>query len=498
MLEPRSIAVLGVSAKDQNFGRIILNNIIECGFDRANLRVIKEGVDKIDGVLCVPRISELPAVTDLLVVAAAAGQLPDLIQQCVDTGKVRSAIVIPGGAGETQDSKDILKNVRETLARGHGAPGGGMVVLGPNCLGVQSRPGRYDTFFIPGDKLDKRRDKPGRGVALISQSGAFIITRLSNIETLDPMLTISFGNQADLTISDMVHAVGERTDIHTIGVYVEGFNDLDGLDMLQAVRNVVERGITVVFYKAGRTAQGRDAAAGHTASVAGDYDICEAGATAAGAVVAGTFKEFEQLLELSAGLYDRNVRGTRLGAISNAGFETVGIADCIKGVRDEAKIPVLPQQTCETISAMLEKNRLAGLVNVRNPLDLTPMANEAAYEAAGAAMLACPEIDALLVSTVPLSPAMATTGKEIAARDSLADVLRRLRDSSDKPVVAVIDSGAAYEPLVHKMRESHIPVFRSADQAVRTLGRYLAYRTRTEPMRIVETKPSAKETPLTV
>ncbi len=478
MLEPRSIAVLGVSAKDQNFGRIILNNIIECGFERPNLRVVKEGVDRIDGVACVPRIADLPRVTDLLVVAAAAAQLPELVQQCVETGKVRTAIVIPGGAGETHDSQDILRQVREALARGRSAPGGGLVILGPNCLGVQSRPGRYDTFFIPGDKLDKRRDRPGRGVALISQSGAFIITRTSNVETLDPMITVSLGNQADLTISDMVHAIGERPDIHTIGVYVEGFNDLDGLDMLQVVRKVVERGTTVVFYKAGRTAQGRDAAAGHTASVAGDYDICEAGATGAGAIVANTFKEFEQLLELSAGLHDKAVGGTRLGAISNAGFEAVGIADCVRGVRDEVRIPVLPEPTSAQIAAVLDRHRLSGLVNVRNPLDLTPMAGEAAYEGAAEAMLACDEVDALLVSAVPLTPALATTEKELAARESLADVLHRLGERTDKPIVAVVDSGALYEPLVRKLRERHIPVFRSADQAVRSLGKYLSHRVR--------------------
>ena len=35
-------------------------------------------------------------------------------------------------------------------------------------------------------------------------------------------------------------------------------------------------GKDVVFYKAGRTESGRSAAAGHTAAVAGDYDVCQA------------------------------------------------------------------------------------------------------------------------------------------------------------------------------------------------------------------------------
>lgn len=474
LLEPESIAVVGVSGRGQNFGRIILNNVIRCGFDRARMRVVKEGAEEIDGVACVPTIGDLPGVTDLLVVAASAGQLPGIVDACVDSGRVRSAILIPGGVGETEGSGEILRRVRAAVARGREA-GGGLVLVGPNCLGVQSRPGRYDTFFVPESKLDMRRGAAARGVALVSQSGAFIVSRLSRLETLDPALTVSIGNQADLTISDIVRAVGERPDIHTIGVYVEGFADLDGLDMLQTVRELSEAGRVVVFYKAGRTEQGRDAAAGHTASVAGDYDICEAGATAAGALVADTFAEFEQLLELAAALHGKTVRGTRVGAISNAGFETVGIADGVRGARHEVQIPALSESARSAMAAVLERHGLAGLVNARNPLDLTPMAGEAAYEEAAGVMLDAPEIDALMVSAVPLTPALATTPEEIGSRESLADVLGRVCERTEKPVVAVLDAGARYDALAGRVRGQGIPVLRSADQAVRALGRYLCH-----------------------
>lgn len=493
MLEPESIAVLGVSAKGQNFGRIILSNIVAAGFDPAHLRVVKEGESAVDGITCVPNIATLPGITDLLVIAAAAGQLPEIVDECVASGKVRSAIVIPGGAGETQDSKDIPRRIRDSLAAARARGDGGPVLLGPNCLGVQSRPGRYDTFFIPEAKLDKRRQCTGKGVALLSQSGAFIITRLSNLETLDPMLTVSLGNQVDLTISDMLAAVGGRDDIHTIGVYVEGFNDLDGLDMLQAVRAIADAGKTVVFYKAGRTDQGRDAAAGHTASVAGDYDICEAGATSAGALVAETFAEFEQLLELAATLHDRPVGGTRLGAISNAGFETVGIADRIRGPKYEVQLPALPDHTRAAIAVVLEQSKLTGLVNIRNPLDLTPMAGEAAYEGAARAMLECPEIDALLVSAVPLTPALTTTAGELAGHESLAHVLARLGAELHKPIAAVIDSGPIYLELVRQLRECGIPVFHFADQAMRSFGRYLSHRARAERPAAATTVPPRVE-----
>jgi hypothetical protein len=40
----------------------------------------------------------------------------------------------------------------------------------------------------------------------------------------------------------------------------------------------------------------------------------------------------------------------------------------------------------------------------------------------------------------------------------------------------VIDSGPLYDPLVRALRLAGIPVFPSADQAIRSLGRYLCHR----------------------
>jgi len=121
------------------------------------------------------------------------------------------------------------------------------------------------------------------------------------------------------------------------------------------------------------------------------------------------------------------------------------------------------------------------------------MAGEAAYQGAARAMLDCPEIDALLVSAVPLTPALATTATEIADHESLAHVLARLAAATRKPIAAVIDSGPAYVPLVRQLRERGIPVFRSADQAMRSFGRYLAHRAgRTRPAVTTPTRTPAE------
>ena len=85
----------------------------------------------------------------------------------------------------------------------------------------------------------------------------------------------------------------------------------------------------MVFYKAGRTPEGKAATASHTASLAGDYMVCESCVSQAGAIVARTFSEFQELMLLAETLNTKTIHGNRLAAVSGAGFEAVGMADSI-------------------------------------------------------------------------------------------------------------------------------------------------------------------------
>jgi hypothetical protein len=82
----------------------------------------------------------------------------------------------------------------------------------------------------------------------------------------------------------------------------------------------------------------------------------------------------------------------------------------------------------------------------------------------------------MVVCAVPLTAALKTAEEELDDPSSLAQVLPRLFQATDKPVVAVIDAGARYEPLVEALRQGGMPVLRSADQAMRSLRRYLGHR----------------------
>ncbi|MCK4659358.1 MAG: acetate--CoA ligase family protein [Phycisphaerae bacterium] len=478
LLRPRSMAIVGVSGKTVNMGRIILRNVRKCGFDTDHLYLIKPGEKLVDETPCVAGFAELPEKVDLIVVAIGADQTPQCIRDIIRHDAADAVIVIPGGMGETEGGAEIERTVKQEITTAHQRPGGGPVFVGGNCLGVQSQPGKYDTFFIPPNKLKARLADTPRKLACISQSGAFLITRMSNVGCLDPAYAVTMGNQIDLTVSDCLEFLADNPDIDTYAIYLEGLIDLNGVKLARAIENLVEKGKTPIVYKAGRTAAGRTATQGHTSVIAGDYAVCAAVLHNAGALVAETFRQFEQLVELSCTLHHKQVNGMGLGVVTNAGFESVGMADATSGPGYSLKVPALGADNEVRLRAALKQFRLDTLVNPRNPLDLTPMANDEAYETCVRIMLEADSIDAVVVSLVPLTPAIKTTPEEIAQGRTIAHRLADLHAASPKPLVAVLDSGSIYEALAADIRAQGLTVFRSADQAVRSLGTYLAYRSK--------------------
>lgn len=479
LLKPASAALIGVSEKNRNMGRIILDNMLGDGFDRDRLYVVHPDAASIDGARCVSNVSDLPEKVDLFVVAVAADRVEPVINDLIEHDKAETVILIPGGIGEKQGSKGLETELMERIREAHLAEGGGPLFLGGNSLGVISRPGNYDTMFIPERKLPSLGEGKPQKLCFISQSGAFIISTLSDEPWLDPTYALSIGNQIDLTAGDLLHSLKDDPAIDVFAVYVEGFRPYDGLAFADAVKDAVKLGKDVVFYKAGRTVEGRSATASHTASVAGDYAVCENAIAQAGAFVASDFGEFSDYLRLALPLRGKAVAGNRVAAVSNAGYESVGMADSIRYRGAELVLPPFGARTEEALAKILFDNRLDGLVDVENPLDLTPMTGDIAYADLIHEVLGDEGIDAAVVGIVPLTPALQTLPPGEAYNESIDDpssIARRLpraAAATDKPVIAVIDSGSLFDPLAEALRSGGLPVFRSADRAMRALCKWI-------------------------
>ncbi len=357
-----------------NPGRIILRNLLRDGFDPERIVVVKPGSDEIDGVRCVPDLRSLPGPVDLLVVAVSAADAPTVVAETLESDLAGGLIVIPGGLGEKEGSDVLVDRMRAALGAAR-ARGDAPVVNGGNCLGIRSRPGGYDTMFIPTAKLPGPAG-PASGLALISQSGGFAVSRLSRLGALEPRYVVTVGNQVDLTVADYLAYLATDPAVRVVGAYVEGFGPGDGTRFLRAARDLVASGRSVILYRAGRTAAGAAASASHTASIAGDAAIGRALARQAGVVVADTLEEFDDLVVTFTRLVDRPAAGPRLAAVTNAGFECVAIADELGPLRLAPYVGA----TAETIADVLSRERIDGVVDVHDPLDLTPMVGEAAYD----------------------------------------------------------------------------------------------------------------------
>jgi acyl-CoA synthetase (NDP forming) len=476
LLGPGSAAVIGVSEKSVNNGRIILRNLLKYGFEPSRISVVKPGATEIDGCRCVPDVASLPGKVDLFVLAVPATSAPSVLADLVEKDKAESVIVIPGGLEEKQGAQEVAQRMSSALERSRATAGGGPIIVGGNCLGVLSMPGKYDTLFIPEHKLPLRSRGEPDPVALVSQSGAFAITRLSKHPRLAPKYVVTCGNQMDATLGDFLEYLADDESIKVFAVYIEGFKSLDGDKLVRACARIVTSGRTVIAYRAGRSPAGAAASASHTASIAGDYAVARELLSQAGAIVAESLDEFDDALSIFTLLRDKSRNGRRLGALSNAGFECVAMADGL----GKLELAAFSKATTARLAAVFEKAGISEIVDPHNPTDLTPMADDEAYEECFRAILDDPGVDCGITGIVPLTAALRSldSGPDYAGdlrrEDGIAARYGRLMAESAKPWVAVVDSGPLYDAFASALESRGVPTFRSADRALAALGIWAA------------------------
>jgi acyl-CoA synthetase (NDP forming) len=498
LLEPKSAVVLGASGKGMNPGRIILRNLKAGeGPTYGHVYAVHPKDEAIDGIPCLRRLEDLPEKVDLAVVAIPAEGARDSIREICEKDLASSIILIPGGFAET-GREGLETEIIGALEASRAHEGGGPVLVGGNCLGIVSKR-QYNTFFLPQYKLPFH-DAPGDRFVAVSQSGAYLVSLTSNLDgIIFPRASISYGNQMDLTVSDFLEYLLGEDDVKVIACYVEGFKPLDGDRFLKLARELRERGKRVIAFKSGKTALGAMAARSHTASLAGDYAVARCLMYQAGIVVADTLNMFEDYAKVFTMLWDRIPAGgarrgetmsgpswgthahseggaevgRRVGIISNAGFECTSVLDRLFNL----KLGALTEKTRARLAEVLP-----GIAHADNPIDATPMAGTPEFIAAAEAMLEDPNVDALLISPVPVTPALDNLAPDLAGRHSenifgsrsLPAEIIRLFGNTTKPIAVSVDSGRLYDDFVIMLQRNGIPTYRKIDRASRALSALLA------------------------
>jgi acyl-CoA synthetase (NDP forming) len=166
--------------------------------------------------------------------------------------------------------------------------------------------------------------------------------------------------------------------------------------------------------------------------------------------------------------------------MSNAGFESVAIADNLRGM----ELATLTPDTRARLERIFRKARIGSIVAPSNPLDVTPVLGDEAFADSASAVLADPNVELGLIGCVPLTGALQTLpASEVHTENldfegSVSGRLIELWRSTDKPWVTVVDAGPAYDPFAQRLARAGIPTFRSVDRALAALGRWAKFQLR--------------------
>lgn len=351
LLAPRSVAVIGASDDPARIGGRPIASMRKLGY-AGRILPVNPNRATVQGLPAYASVDALPEVPDVAIVAVPAPQVLATVTALARRG-VPAAILFSAGFAEVGGDGVAMQAELVAAARQ-----GGMRLLGPNSLGLVNLQtgfvGSFSSFAtMPGIR-------PGR-VGIVSQSGAYgsHLVAAAMEGGVYPSNIVMTGNEADLTLGDIVRLLVADPDTDVIALYSEGINDGDGLvEALEAARAARK---PVVMMKVGRSEVGGAAARSHTASIAGDDAVVDAVLAELGVVRARTTEEMLDIVRLATrGVFPQD---NTLGVITVSGGAGVIVSDAA----EDLGLP-MPEMPAAAQQRMLE---MLPICAPRNPVDTT-------------------------------------------------------------------------------------------------------------------------------
>lgn len=349
MLDPASIAIVGLSDNAEKHGARVLRNLQTFGF-QGPIYGVHPQTPFVDSVTMVAATGDLPAV-DLVLCAIPAASVPGAVRDLKGPAVV---VVFSGGFSEAQGD-GVARQAELVDAIAHN----GVRILGPNSGGVIAPAHGLAASFLTF--LDRPSDqiKPGP-VGVVSQSGG-IMSYLNNLAAGRGQgigASVSTGNEADLTIADAISAVAELDGIRSIALIVETIRD--GAGFIEAVTAAHARGIRVAACHLGRTESSRHMLATHTGALATNRRVFEGVCRSLGIGLADTPEEVFDAADVLA--RTRILGGPGVGMVTHSG----GVAILLSDLADARGLGLAAPG-----SALKEKVApFMQLGAVKNPLDM--------------------------------------------------------------------------------------------------------------------------------
>ncbi len=352
LLHPKSIAVIGDSP-NPGFAPIIRRNIVACGYE-GDIYPINPRYDEIAGLKAYPSVDSVPGGVDLAVIGVPVRAVDAVLEQCERAG-VKAINIITSGYGEQDDE---LAHQRQNHLSDF-AQRTGIRIVGPNCLGNISVPGKMCAMSGAFEYL-----RPGP-VGLVLQSGLLAYSLFT--PPMDREMGFSYivttGNEADLEAADLMRYYVEDDETRVIGAFIEQFRD--PAKLIEVAEMAAEREKPIVVLKIGRSEAGKRSAQAHTGSLVGSDEVADAVMRQYGII---RVNGLDEMTETLAAFYtDRLPQDTGVGAIYVSG----GAAGLVSDLSADLGInlPDLAPHTIERLEAVIPEYGTVG-----NPLDTTGQA----------------------------------------------------------------------------------------------------------------------------
>ncbi len=405
--QPRSVAVIGASARRGTIGGELFRNVLEADFAGA-VYPVNRGAEPVGGVGGYSACADLPTTVDLAVICVPGALVLEAAREALETG-VRALCVISAGFAETGSDGEARQDELLALVRAHGAR-----LVGPNCLGIASSTVRLNATFA-------RRALPAGRVAFSSQSGALGLALLEEADGRGLGLSsfLSIGNKADVSSNDLLEYWEEDDATDLVLLYLESFGNPR---KFARVAGRVARSKPILAMRSGTSRAGARAASSHTAALASSDAAVDALFWQAGVL---RLRTLEELLDAAVLFSTQPLPlGDRVAVLTNAGGLGILCADACEAAG--LKLPPLGDETVQALQQVIPAE-----ASVSNPVDILGSATAATYEATLPLLIRDPGIDAVICLFVP--PVVATAA-------DVAGAIVRVSASADKPVLSVVMS----------------------------------------------------------
>ncbi|NHI92653.1 MAG: hypothetical protein EAX96_09125 [Candidatus Lokiarchaeota archaeon] len=402
-LFPKSVAIIGASRSPTKFGNLFLRSFVSNEFP-GKIYPINPKADEISDLKAYKSVLDVPESIDLSIITTHPNENIAAVKECVDKG-IEAIIIFSAGYAEI--GKDGMAREKELLsiikdkAR----------ILGPNCIGVHSAPGRVSAF--PATSFDINAD-----IAVLSQSGFLtsLITRIFPMRGAYVSYGISLGNSIDLNICDFLEYFSQEEHVKYIVMYLEGISQATRFRKLLEELNHKKK---LLIWKPGRTNIAKSAISTHTASITGDEKIWNS--------IFNQYNIFridsveEAINQVIALKYSDNMKGCKVGIVGSQGGLIVSTAENCE--LHQIPIAKLTENTIQKLTKTIPEFG----TNAKNPVDISIAAamNYKVYADAGIITIQDPNVDILLLNGIWMIDS------------SFIKNLIDIRKKSDKPIFLI-------------------------------------------------------------